>query len=60
VQPWRMGVVEYTAALAAGGLPLAGPPVEPVWDAELGPAMCHHGVAVHEEAVLTDLLEALA
>jgi hypothetical protein len=33
--------------------------VEPVWDAELGAAMRHHGVAVHEEAVLSDLLDAM-
>ena len=43
-----------------GPLPLAGAPVDPVWDAELGAAMRHHGVAVHEEAVLGDLLAALA
>jgi hypothetical protein len=30
-----------------------------VWDRELGAVMRHHGVAVHEEAVLDDLLDAL-
>lgn len=59
VVPWRMGAAEYTVGLAADGLALAGAPVEPAWDAELGAAMRHHGVAVHEEAVLGDLLDAL-
>lgn len=59
VAPWRMGAEDYLAALGPARLPLAGVPVEPVWDAELGAAMRHHGVAVHEEAVLKDLLAAL-
>jgi uncharacterized protein (TIGR02679 family) len=57
VEPWRMGAAEYVDAVGSGGLPLTGAPVEPSWDPELGAAMRHHGVAVHEEAVLADLLE---
>jgi uncharacterized protein (TIGR02679 family) len=56
VQPWLMGSAEYGAALATARLPLSGEAVEPVWDAELGAAMRQHGVAVHEEAVLEELL----
>ncbi len=62
---WRMGTADYEEALFAAGvgevLPLAGRPVEAVWDAELTAAMARAGVAVHEEAVLdalvTDLLQ---
>jgi uncharacterized protein (TIGR02679 family) len=60
VVPWRMGADQYLAALHGPRLPLLGTPIEPVWDPELGAAMRHHGVAVHEEAVLEDLLAALA
>jgi uncharacterized protein (TIGR02679 family) len=60
VVPWRLGADQYLAALHGPGVPLLGTPVEPVWDPELGAAMRHHGVAVHEEAVLEDLLAALA
>lgn len=59
VAPWRMGADDYTAALAGQHLPLSGVPVEPAWDAELGAAMRGHGIAVHEEAVLADLLGGL-
>jgi uncharacterized protein (TIGR02679 family) len=59
VVPWRMGTAEYLAAVRGQRLPLTGPPVEPVWDAELGAAMRQHGLAVHEEAVLDDLLAAV-
>jgi uncharacterized protein (TIGR02679 family) len=58
--PWRMSASEYSAAVTAAGPALAGTPVEPCWDAELAAAMRHHGVAVHEEAVLEELLSALA
>jgi uncharacterized protein (TIGR02679 family) len=60
VVPWRMGADQYLAALHGPRLPLLGTPIEPRWDPELGAAMRHHGVAVHEEAVLEDLLAALA
>ena len=59
VVPWRMGADQYLAALHGPRVPLLGTPVEPVWDRELGAAMRHHGVAVHEEAVLDDLLAAV-
>jgi uncharacterized protein (TIGR02679 family) len=59
VTPWLMGADDYAAALGPAGLPLAGVPVEPSWDAELGAAMRQHSVAVHEEAVLGQLLAEL-
>jgi uncharacterized protein (TIGR02679 family) len=57
VTPWRMSAADYERGLAGATLPLVGTPVEPAWDPELGAAMRHHGVAVHEEAVLPDLLD---
>jgi uncharacterized protein (TIGR02679 family) len=57
VTPWRMSAADYERGLAGAALPLVGASVEPVWDAELGAAMRHHGIAVHEEAVLPDLLD---
>lgn len=59
VTPRRMAVGDYERGLAGAALPLAGAAVEPGWDAELGAAMRHHGVAAHEEAVLPDLLDAI-
>jgi uncharacterized protein (TIGR02679 family) len=59
VVPWHMAADDYIGALGQARLPLVGAPAEPVWDPELGAAMRHHGVAVHEEAVLGDLLAAL-
>ena len=59
VRPWRMGAAEYVAALHGPRVPLTGSAVEPAWDGELGAAMRHHGVAVHEEAVLEELLDAV-
>ena len=59
--PWRMGRVDYEAALAGAGRGLAdlpaleGRPVEAAWDAELTPSMKRAGKSVHEEALL-DLL----
>lgn len=58
-QPWLMQVHDYLAGAQPGGLPLGGQWVEPAWDSELGAAMRHHGVAVHEEAVLAQLLAAV-
>jgi uncharacterized protein (TIGR02679 family) len=60
VRPWLMSAADYEAGLHPRALPLGGAPVEPVWDAELGAAMRAHRVAVHEEAGLDRLLEALA
>lgn len=55
--PWRMDADDYLGAPA--GLPLTGSDVEPSWSTELGPAMRRRGTAVHEEAVLTALLDEL-
>ncbi len=59
VRPWRMAADDYLQALSVGGTTLAGPPVEPTWDAELGAAMRRHGRAVHEESVLSALIDGL-
>ncbi len=59
VAPWRMGAADYLAGLTTGGVPLSGTPVDAAWDPELGAAMRHGGVAVHEEAVLPVLLDAI-
>lgn len=56
---WRMTADDYVDAAASAQLPLDGRPVDPVWEADLGAAMRHHGLAVHEEAVLAGLLDAL-
>jgi uncharacterized protein (TIGR02679 family) len=59
-RPWRMAADHYRAAVPArGGLPLEGRPVAATWDAELRTAMSDGGFAVHEEAVLDELLDAL-
>jgi uncharacterized protein (TIGR02679 family) len=58
VEPWRMSADDYLDSPA--GLPLVGSEVAPAWDAELGAAMRHRGLAVHEEAVLGGLLDSLS
>ncbi len=55
--PWRMGADDYLAA--PSGIPLTGVGVEARWDDDLAAAMRSRGVAVHEEAVLDSLLDAL-
>lgn len=60
VHPWRMDADDYARAVRADGPELRGAEVEARWDPELGAAMRRHGRAVHEESVLTDLLDALA
>lgn len=57
VEPWRMSADDYLDSPAR--LPLVGSEVAPAWDAELGAAMRHRGLAVHEEAVLGGLLDSL-
>ncbi len=57
--PWLMGDADYRGAARSDGLALTGPQVEPAWDPRLGAAMRRVGTAVHEEAVLGDLLERL-
>lgn len=49
-QPWLMSAADYLTG--HGTQPLAGAPVEAVWDPELAAVMRTRGVAVHEEAVL--------
>jgi uncharacterized protein (TIGR02679 family) len=56
-EPWRMSADDYLDSPAR--LPLVGSEVAPAWDAELGAAMRHRGLAVHEEAVLGGLLDSL-
>lgn len=59
-RPWRMGTDDYRSALPPrDGLPLTGRPVTAVWDPALSAAMTARGAAVHEEAVLDELLGAL-
>jgi len=61
-RPWRYSEPDYlqAAASAVRGAPLAGKPVEPVWDGALGTAMERTGHAVHEEQVVGQLLADLA
>jgi uncharacterized protein (TIGR02679 family) len=60
--PWRMGTIDYEAAIVAAGarmveLPaLAGAAVVAVWDADLAPVMVRSGRGVHEELILEDLV----
>ena len=58
--PWRMDAADYVEAIVPGAPALDGPPIEPTWDLELGAAMRSHGVAVHEESVLSALIGELA
>ncbi len=55
-RPWRMTADDYLRAVRPDGPLLAGTPVEPSWDPELGAAMRTHSRAVHEESVLPTLL----
>lgn len=57
-QPWRYSSVEYTAH--EKGKRLVGAPVQALWDGELTPLMQSKKLAVHEEAVLSSLLNDLA
>ncbi|HEU4675829.1 MAG TPA: TIGR02679 family protein [Motilibacteraceae bacterium] len=59
VQPWRMAAADYRAAARPDGPVLEGRRVEASWDRALAEAMDRGGVAVHEEAVLPDLLAEL-
>ena len=58
--PWRMHAADYEAAASRSRavLGLVGSPVSASWDPGLSPAMTRLGVAVHEEAVLPELLAA--
>jgi uncharacterized protein (TIGR02679 family) len=59
VDPWRMAAADYERGLSDATLRLGTAHVEPSWDPELGALMRRHDRAVHEEAVLPELLEAL-
>jgi uncharacterized protein (TIGR02679 family) len=58
--PWRMAAKDYAEAVtrldASHAVPLAGRPVPTQWDPHLATVMSEHGLAVHEEFVLADLL----
>ena len=56
-KPWLMTAEDYEGV--PGSLPLKGSPVESAWDPELAAAMRQRGVAVHEEAVLDQIIDAL-
>ena len=61
-EPLLMRAADYQAAARSGrtALSLTGVPVAASWDPALATAMTRLGVAVHEEAVLGDLLACLA
>lgn len=59
VRPWQMTADDYAAAARSDGPTLLGPPVQTTWDLELGAVMTRMGVAVHEEAVLNEILARL-
>jgi uncharacterized protein (TIGR02679 family) len=61
--PWRMGADDYIDAVASvdGARPrLRGAAAATPWDPRLGAAMAQHGVVIHEEDVLEQLLGELA
>ena len=60
VEPWLMTAADYDRAAGGSSLALRGQPVEASWDPALRTTMAAGGVAVHEEAVLEDLLRELA
>ncbi len=57
IQPWRMTASHYLAAARRDGPSLVGSAVSATWDSGLTEAMARRGVAVHEEAVLDELLD---
>jgi uncharacterized protein (TIGR02679 family) len=57
--PWLMTAADYRQVVERGSLPLRGRAVEACWDPDLTTTMTGYGVAVHEEAVLPELLAAL-
>lgn len=63
--PWCFGTRDYLRAVTRAqergtpGRPLAGRPVTPSWDPLLADAMTAKNIAVHEEAVIEDLLPVL-
>jgi uncharacterized protein (TIGR02679 family) len=60
-RPWRMGLPDYDAALAAGAAePLRGPPALSPWDPPLAERMTQTGSAVMEERLIPLLLADMA
>ena len=58
--PWRMGAVDYEEQVRPDAPRLSGIEVEAAWDPDLSAAMRVCGRALHEEAILPTLLDALA
>ncbi len=60
--PWRMTAGAYGDAVARprSRVSLAGPLPETPWDPDLSPTMAGAGVAVYEEELRAQLLEAMA
>ncbi len=56
--PWLMSASDYHAAIRRipAVLELSGTPVAASWDSSLSTVMIRFGIAVHEEAVLDDIL----
>ena len=59
VRPWGMTEADYTEAVVTAALPLRGTPVHASWAPGLTDLMLRHGLAVHEEAVLGQLLASI-
>jgi uncharacterized protein (TIGR02679 family) len=59
-QPWRFGASDYRRAADHSSLALEGEPAIAGWDGELSAVMRELKRAVHEEAVLQELLSDLA
>jgi len=57
--PLLMAAGDYERSVRVDAPELFGPPVEPVWDPELGAVMRARGRSLHEETVLPQVLEAL-
>ncbi|KQS69267.1 TIGR02679 family protein [Modestobacter sp. Leaf380] len=57
--PWRFGAADYLDVAPALGVPLTGRRTPTPWDPGLAEAMQSQGSAVHEEAVLEELLSDL-
>jgi uncharacterized protein (TIGR02679 family) len=58
-RPWRLGATEYLDAVASieGQRPvLRGTPAPSPWDPRLAEVMAQHGMVIHEEDVLAQLL----
>lgn len=61
-QPWQMRTRDYEAAAQIAAhrqRDLAASGIAAIWDTQLAPAMCRHGLAIAEEAVADFLLEDL-